>query len=353
MNKEVSVSVEALYVEYGERLNSCTIQTNDEGYYDLCDRYGNLVCMDGEVCEIAEKDDDGILLINHNGESDAIFYLTAKEAKTAGVDMSKTIAEQVMDFVAMGAKGSVNVSDDRYVGVYTFVPYGECKLAYNSYTPKEYGGQEFTPFGKNGNHEMELVGVVSCGDYLKVGSDPLIFKTDEELGIGSLDEQCEKFSEWATKMMQKRFVDNSIEVHLTREEYVDYLADKMSEDELLDYLEANIMLDGENEKYWTNNAVFLFDKKADGKPLEVAQLDLGSHGIYEAYVVEKNDGTYDACINENGTLVPISDETTGFSSERDAKLKADKFLLDTARSPRKTDRGCVKPTKSTKQDAER
>lgn len=82
----VCISVQALYDKYGENLPSGnTIDVVSwEGYYDLRDEHGNLVCMDGEECEVVyELSSRMYKFVNRNGEYDATFYLTKEEVDIA------------------------------------------------------------------------------------------------------------------------------------------------------------------------------------------------------------------------------------------------------------------------------
>lgn len=77
---KLSVSLETLYREFKGNLKFGKIEKysdNDITYYDLYSN-GTLVCMDGEVCEIA-KHDDYVELKNTYGEYDSSFKLTHDE----------------------------------------------------------------------------------------------------------------------------------------------------------------------------------------------------------------------------------------------------------------------------------
>lgn len=81
--KNCCVSIEALYDRFGENLPSGnTIDAySSDGYYDLRDKWGNLVCMDGEECEVSyEPDSQMYKFTNRNGELDTVFYLMKEEA---------------------------------------------------------------------------------------------------------------------------------------------------------------------------------------------------------------------------------------------------------------------------------
>jgi hypothetical protein len=83
MNKTVCIL--GLYDKYGENLEYTNIELYKESnteYYDLYDKYGNLMCMDGETCKVIEED-DRYKLINTDGEYDTEFYLTKEEFKVA------------------------------------------------------------------------------------------------------------------------------------------------------------------------------------------------------------------------------------------------------------------------------
>lgn len=86
--KTCCVSIKALYNKFGEHLPSGNCielsQYNDHYYYDLRDEWGNLVCMDGEECEIVyELSSRKYKLTNRNDELDTTFYLTKEEINCA------------------------------------------------------------------------------------------------------------------------------------------------------------------------------------------------------------------------------------------------------------------------------
>ena len=84
--KTACISVQALYNKYGENLPSGNTVDVDswEGYYDLRDACGNLVCMDGEECEVVyELASRMYKFANREGEFDTTFYLTPDEFKVA------------------------------------------------------------------------------------------------------------------------------------------------------------------------------------------------------------------------------------------------------------------------------
>lgn len=87
------ISVQALYEKYGEQLTNVKIDYISKGeenpdcdYYDLYDRYGQLVCMDGEVCEVVSHENGVWTLINSDGEYDIEFELTDEEMEIACFD---------------------------------------------------------------------------------------------------------------------------------------------------------------------------------------------------------------------------------------------------------------------------
>ena len=84
--KTYCVSIKALYDKFGENLpsgNTIDIVSWD-GYYDLRDKHGNLVCMDGEECEVVyELSSRMYKFTNKNGEFDTTFYLTKEEVSHA------------------------------------------------------------------------------------------------------------------------------------------------------------------------------------------------------------------------------------------------------------------------------
>ena len=78
---EKCICILSLYDKFGKDLEYTCIdiyKETDTDYYDLCDKYGNLVCMDGECCKVIEED-NRYKLINTDGEYDTEFYLTKEE----------------------------------------------------------------------------------------------------------------------------------------------------------------------------------------------------------------------------------------------------------------------------------
>lgn len=57
--------------------------------------------------------------------------------------------------------------------------------------------------------------------------------------------------------------------------------------------------------------------------------------------------------NENGTLVPIAEDSVGFKNEMDAERRAEKYFADIIKSARKPERGRVQTARQLKQDVER
>lgn len=89
----VCISIAALYNKFGDNLpsgNHIRVSYCDSDgfrggyYYDLYDNCGNLVCMDGETCDmddIIRDTPDGYIyrFVNRNGEFNTEFYLTKDE----------------------------------------------------------------------------------------------------------------------------------------------------------------------------------------------------------------------------------------------------------------------------------
>ena len=89
-NKTVCISIASLHnSKYGNNLpsgNHIEISHCNGGdyYYDLYDKHGNLVCMDGEECEVVyELSSRMYKFTNRNGEFDTTFYLTKEEVGEA------------------------------------------------------------------------------------------------------------------------------------------------------------------------------------------------------------------------------------------------------------------------------
>lgn len=85
VGEKVTVSLETLYKETKKHKTAFgyTIDTSEKGYYDLKDKFGNTVCMDGETCEVKTISGLGdLILINRDGDEETTFTLSKKEADT-------------------------------------------------------------------------------------------------------------------------------------------------------------------------------------------------------------------------------------------------------------------------------
>lgn len=78
-----TICVKTLYEKYGCHLMNGNIIEVDNEYYDLLTRNRELACMDGEVCEVINENENYYKLINKNGEQDVEFCLTKKEFEIA------------------------------------------------------------------------------------------------------------------------------------------------------------------------------------------------------------------------------------------------------------------------------
>lgn len=92
-NKEVCLCIYALYkavqnleveLNPGQIIDVTELSNEDESqwYYDLKDA-GNVLCLDGENCEILEENSNYVKLRNTNGEIDAIFELNRQAFNVA------------------------------------------------------------------------------------------------------------------------------------------------------------------------------------------------------------------------------------------------------------------------------
>lgn len=82
MPETVCVQIKMLYLGLGETLSFTEIRfSSEEGveYYDLFDTMGELVCMDGESCNVLATSSDSVLLQNFNGEEQKKFFLSKAE----------------------------------------------------------------------------------------------------------------------------------------------------------------------------------------------------------------------------------------------------------------------------------
>lgn len=85
--KEVCVSLKSLY-ETGKELSDTAIfiQKDTDGeleWFDLHSRFGGILCMDGEVCEIVSIDNGLVTLLNKDGEEENEFTLNIEEFEMA------------------------------------------------------------------------------------------------------------------------------------------------------------------------------------------------------------------------------------------------------------------------------
>ena len=96
MTNTTCISIEALFNKYSNNLPSGNyIEVSygeDMCYYDLRDKHSNLVCMDGEECEIAYAGYGYYALTNKEGEIDTTFILTMEEVgKAVGTNWAKYV----------------------------------------------------------------------------------------------------------------------------------------------------------------------------------------------------------------------------------------------------------------------
>lgn len=95
--QEVTVCVQTLYeagnpLQYGR----IEVESDDRGeilnYADLYNEHGELACMDGETCRVAEVKDGSITLTNDYGDSTVSFILTEEEAEVALIKSPSALA---------------------------------------------------------------------------------------------------------------------------------------------------------------------------------------------------------------------------------------------------------------------
>lgn len=86
---KVCICIKALYERYGNgngnSIISCGyIQNEDDDCYDLyLNHHEALACMDGEMCEIRQHEEDRFTLYNNDGETGVVFTLTDEEFECA------------------------------------------------------------------------------------------------------------------------------------------------------------------------------------------------------------------------------------------------------------------------------
>lgn len=74
--------VEEVRLDNGNYLRHTWV--NNEDYYDLIDKYGCVVCMDGELCEVLEETKDFLEIVNENIH--IRFKLSRKEFEIAAMN---------------------------------------------------------------------------------------------------------------------------------------------------------------------------------------------------------------------------------------------------------------------------
>ena len=82
----ICVSVKALYDMEKDLLLGHIVpdfEDNEKVYYDLYNEYGELACLDGELCWITQIGNGLVSFRNDNGEGSVYFALTTDEAKVA------------------------------------------------------------------------------------------------------------------------------------------------------------------------------------------------------------------------------------------------------------------------------
>ena len=98
MGNTVCVSVAALFYKYGRNLpsgNTVKVSFSQLGkycpdkmkrYFDLYDKHGGIVCMDGEECQVWYSGSGYYEFFNQNGYMPATFRLTTEEYEVAKVE---------------------------------------------------------------------------------------------------------------------------------------------------------------------------------------------------------------------------------------------------------------------------
>lgn len=386
----VELSAAKLYDVIGEQLSHCRIEQeargdtgeDDEYEYDykLYNSEGAMVCENYEDdINVMCLDESGVILVNEGHDTVEVFRLSLEEAYAAGIELGdyerllpsyNPIAEQLMKHLANRSNTeSLSVENDKFVGMYSFIKYGEARLVYRAYEPKTTNGQEFNPFVQqpllaNNGREMQLAGVVWADTFYKLTDmyDPFIPQVAEKGKIVSFDDYCRKFSEYATERLQTRLGDDSIKITVTRDEYLDYLANKVDDETLMKRFEAKLVLEDMDVSEWwrdenklarlTENCII------SGTPIATANLHLPAHNFtYPVYIVERDDKNgkkvYDACIADNDKVVPLADDAAGFKSEMDARYRGEIYFKDIATSPCKPELGREQPKSKANKDVER
>lgn len=95
MKKEVCISLMTLFERYkndmecekvdiscGEIRHSYQEET-DTHYYDLYNSKGEIMCMDGETCQVISELENEVMFLNQDGENDVEFTLTKEEFEYA------------------------------------------------------------------------------------------------------------------------------------------------------------------------------------------------------------------------------------------------------------------------------
>jgi hypothetical protein len=81
-NDKVCINVINLYDNLGLNIGeNLRIDPADDGYYDLIDDRGMIVCMEGEICRVVIINDRDVLLYNKDSEKE--FTLTINQFKIA------------------------------------------------------------------------------------------------------------------------------------------------------------------------------------------------------------------------------------------------------------------------------
>lgn len=381
----VGISAFNLYEAIGEQLTYCRIEKtvmenaeDDEYDYKLYNSKGDIVCdWYEDYINVLSIDKDGVVLVNEEHNDVELFRLSLEEAYVAGIELGEyekylssynPIAKQLMKHLAdRDNTKSLPVENDKFVGMYSFVKYGEARLVYRVYELKTTDGQEYNPFtalsmitGKR--MDMQLTGVVWGGTLFKLTDmyDPFIPQIPETTTVVSFDEQCQKFSEYATQQLQKQ-LGNDVKVMVTRDEYLDYLANKVDEKTLIKHCKARFILENmEVTDWWKDVNVYAKEELTrvaeecviDGIPIATANIWLpANHLTYPVYIVKREDEdgnkVYDACIRDGDLIVPIAEDAVGFTREIDARHRGEIYFADIATAPCKPERGSIKPKRGT------
>lgn len=242
-----------------------------------------------------------------------------------------TTVHDLIAHLKNGANEPITIETRNQVEMYSFVDYGEAKLVYASAEEKFAERQEFTPFSLRNNRPIDtkLVGVYHK-QLLKLEDTSKYNLVVSHADLFTFESSRDDYSDWVLKKLSQRLDDKNIFVDLSSTEYLDFVSGKISEDQLLSRQEATNILDNAGSLTWQLESRG-FEESDLTNGVILAHTNIVLDKTYEAYIMKREENgqaVFDACIRDNGTIVPLAEDAIGLKTEMDAQYRAQQYLAD-------------------------